>query len=46
MAGICSYNFTIGFIARNPDIMNDGPNKLQGTYGKYFDKFLDYKNER
>ena len=46
MAGICSENFTIGFVSKYPDIMNDGENKLKGTVGVYFDKFYSYKNKR
>ena len=46
MAGVCFYNFTVAFHSSYPDIMSDGPNKLQGTFGKYFDKFLGYKNAR
>ena len=46
MAGLCSYNFTVGFLSRYPDIMSDGQNKIKGTYGSHFDLFLGYKNER
>ena len=46
MAGICLYNFTVAFVPRHPDIMNDGKNKLTGSYGSNWDSFLSYKNER
>ena len=46
MAGLCSYNFTVGFLSRYPDIMSDGQNKIKGTYGNHFDIFYGYKNER
>ena len=46
MAGICYYNFTVGFLSKYPDIMNDGQNKLKGILGEPYDQFLGYKNER
>ena len=46
MAGLCSYNFTVGFYPQNPDVMNDGHNKLKGGVGQPYDTFLGYKNER
>ena len=46
MAGVCFYNFTVGFLYSYPDITNDRPNKLQGVYGDHLDLFLGYKNER
>ena len=46
MAGVCLYNFTVGMRSKKPDVTNDGQHKLQGTFGKYFDAFFGYKNER
>ena len=46
MAGVCLYNFTIGFVPRYPDIMSDGPNRIKGIYGTHWNSFLGYKNER
>ena len=46
MAGVCSYNFTVGFGSKNPAIRNDGRNKLKEAVGDLWDKFLGYKNER
>ena len=46
MAGICFYNFTVGFLAKVPDIMSDGPNKLKGILGDPYDTFLGYKKQR
>ena len=46
MAGLCHYNFTIGFISRYPDVMSDGRNKLKGTIGDHLNTFFGYKNER
>ena len=46
MAGVCSENLTIGFRSKIPDITNDGLNKLKGRFGKHFDAFYGYKNER
>ena len=46
MAGVCSENFTIGFRSKIPDITNDGLNKLKGRFGRHFDAFYGYKNER
>ena len=46
MAGLCLHNFTVAFVPRYPDIMNDGKNKLTGSYGTHLDSFLGYKNER
>lgn len=38
MAGLCSYNFTVGFRPKNPDIVSDGQNGLKGEVGDYFFK--------
>ena len=46
MAGICYYNFTVGFVTKVPDIMSDGQNKLKGIFGIHYDNFFGYKNER
>ena len=46
MAGVCFYNFTVGYLSRYPDIMSDGPNKLKGRFGTPCNLFLGYKNER
>ena len=46
MAGLCSYNFTVGFRPKIPDVMSDGRNRLKGTFGIYLDDFFGYKNER
>ena len=46
MAGLCSYNFTVGFRIKKTDIRNDGKNKLQGLIGHHFDAFLGYKYKR
>ena len=46
MAGVCFYNYTIGFLSRYPDILIDGQNKLKGTFGDHFDSFFGYKNQR
>ena len=46
MAGLCSYNFTVGFYSLYPDIMNDGHNKLKGIFGHHVNSFYGYKNER
>ena len=46
MAGLCFYNFTIGYIHLNPDVMSDGQNQLKGTVGQPYNTFFGYKNER
>ena len=46
MAGLCSYNFTVGFLSVYPHVMSDGQNQLRGTVGRQYNTFLGYKNER
>ena len=46
MAGVCFYNFTVGYLLRHQDIMSDGPNRLKGRMGSPWNSFLSYKNER
>lgn len=46
MAGICYYNFTIGFNPIYQDIKSDGQNKLKGIFGHDVDLFYGSKNER
>ena len=46
MAGLCSYNFTVGFLPEKPDIMSDGQNRIKGIYGSPWNSFYGYKNER
>ena len=45
MAGLCSYNFTVGFSPISMDILSDGEHKLEGIFGKLFDSFYSSKNE-
>ena len=46
MAGLCSYNFTVGFVHKKNIIMNDGQNELKGIVGHHVNSFYGYKNER
>ena len=46
MAGVCSYNFTIGYLFRYPEVVNDGQNRLKGRFGSPIDLLYGYKNER
>lgn len=46
MAGVCSYNFTVGFGSKNPAIRNDGQNKITDKVGDLYDSFFGYKNQR
>ena len=46
MAGLCFYNFTVGFYPQYPDLMSDGHNKLKGIFGHHVNSFYGYKNER
>ena len=46
MAGLCFYNFTVGFYSQYPDVMSDGDNKLKGIVAHDANSFYGYKNKR